>query len=110
MIEDFWVTILCLVVVPLVQQGIKLLREKQGVTLEKYQNQLVSFVLTVLMVLVTGDFAGLDVPVWSGDLVAYINGIVTVIGSAWLLVMATYEIVWDRLFVVVKLATRDKFS
>jgi hypothetical protein len=106
--EEFWSTILLLVVVPLLQQGIKLLQDKTGQPLEKYQNQIISFVLATGMVFLQGGFAGLAVPEWSGDAVSYVESLATVVGSAWVLVMASYEVVWDRLFKVVRLATADK--
>jgi len=108
--EEFLMSLLFLVVVPLVQQGIKLLKDKTGVSFVKYQNQLVSLVLSAVFVFLSGGFAGLSLPEWSGDILAYAEGSVVVIGAAWTAIMATYEVVWDRLFVTLKVATRDKLS
>jgi hypothetical protein len=100
--------LLFVVAIPLIQQGLKLLADKYGVTLVKWQNQLLAFGLTLVAFLVTGGVAGLVVPAWGGDIFAYVGAWVAQLGPVYAAVMALYEIVWDRLFVAVKFATLDK--
>ena len=108
--EEFWMSLLYLVVIPLVQQGLKLLQDYRGKPLDKLQNQFLSAVLAVIMAFLTGEFGNLSVPEWSGDLVSYVEGLLAVVGTAWAAVMLIYEVLWDRLFVTLKVATRDKLS
>ena len=114
-----WNTILLLVVIPVLHQLFKLYRDKTGKTLGKLANQAVSLALAVGFALLTGGFVGLGLPAlpaWGGDLVQFVNSLlvflgdlVTVVGLAWGAVMAVYEVVWDKLFQRVSLATADKY-
>jgi len=109
MIGEPWNTVLFLVAIPLIQQGLKLLSAKYGVTLNKLANQALSLVLSALFLVVSGSFAGVDLPAWDGDLVQFVGSLLAFVGVAWSLVMGLYELVWDRLFTKVNLATPDKY-
>ena len=100
---------------PFLQQGLKLLTEKFGLVLNKWQNQLLSLVLTVVFLLFTGGFPVLTLPIWSGDLMAYISTWVTLVGLTWGAVALSYEVIWDKLFTFasnklsgLRLVTKDK--
>lgn len=105
-----WNDLLLLVVIPIVQQLIKWISDATGYTFEKWLNQLISLVLAAVFAFLAGDFAGLDFPVWSGDLVEFIGNLLALAGAAWGAVMLMYEIIWDRLFTKIGFATKDKYS
>lgn len=111
-----WSNLLILVVVPIVQQILKLLSEKGGFVLSKWQNQLLALILSIGFGFVNGDFFGLGLPVWTGDLMNFIGQIVALIGGAWVLVSGIYETLWDRLFGLasrvkgLRLVTSDKMK
>lgn len=105
-----WNDLLLLVVIPVVQQVIKWISDKTGYTFEKWLNQAISLVLAGVFAFLAGDFAGLEVPVWSGDVISFVGGILALIGAAWGAVMLVYEVIWDRLFTKIGFATRDKYS
>ena len=109
MIAEPYNTILFLAVIPLLQQGLKLLAEKYGYTLNKLANQGLSLVLSLLFLIISGGFAGVELPAWNNDIVGFAGEIIAFVGVAWASLMAIYELVWDKLFVAVKLATSDKY-
>lgn len=109
MIAEPYNTILFLAVIPLVQQGLKLLAEKYGYTLDKLANQGLSLVLSAIFLVISGGFAGVELPAWEGDIIQFAGSIIAFVGVAWSSLMALYELVWDRLFVAAKLATSDKY-
>jgi hypothetical protein len=104
-----WNTVLFLVVIPLVQQGLKLLADKYGYTLNKLANQALSLVLAGVFLFLSGGFAGVEFPAWEGDLTAFVGALIGFLGVAWSSLMALYELIWDRLFTAVRLATKDKY-
>lgn len=113
-------TILFLVAIPLVVQLIKLYRDRTGNAIGKLGNQIISLVFTLAFTALSGGFAGLvwpALPVWSGELIlfigsmfAFVGGVASVIGASWGSMMVLYEVIWDRLFVAVGLATGDKYA
>ena len=109
MIAEPYNTILFLVAIPLIQQGLKLVSEKYGYVLGKLANQGLSLVLSLLFLIISGGFAGVELPAWNNDLVSFAGEIIAFVGVAWASVMALYELVWDRLFVAAKFATEDKY-
>ena len=109
MISEPWNTVLFLVAIPLIQQGLKLLSSKYGYTLNKLANQALSLVLSSIFLALSGGFVGVDLPAWDGDLVQFIGSLLAFIGVAWSLVMGLYELVWDKLFIKLNLATADKY-
>ena len=109
MLQEPWNTLLFLVAIPLIQQGLKLLADRYGFTLGKLANQALSLVLSIIFLLLSGEIAGFDIPVWGGDLVEFIGDLIAFFGVAWASVVALYELVWDRLFKIAKLATADKY-
>lgn len=117
--SEVWKTILFVVAIPLVQQFIKLIVDRRGgEPLGKLANQAISLVLAAVFFVLSGGIAGLHLPALPGcsDLVFCIGGyidfaseMVVVVGLAWGGLMAIYELVWDRLFVRINLATMDKY-
>jgi hypothetical protein len=113
-----WDTILFVVVIPLLQQLIKLIVDKAGEPLGKLANQIISLVLTLIFVALSGGFLGLEfpsLPAWNGDLILFLGAIATfigdlalLIGASWGSMMALYEAIYDRLFQNFGLATADK--
>ena len=107
--QEPWNTILFIVVIPVIQQLLKFVADKYGYTLNKLANQALSLVLSGIFLFISGGFAGLELPAWSGDLVAFVGDAIVLIGAGWATLMALYELVWDRLFTSLKFATQDKF-
>ncbi len=113
-------TILFLLAIPVVQQAIKMYRDKSGKTLSKLANQVVALVLTTGAVLLSGGFLGLAapaLPVLGGDLMVGVPAVleflaasVAYLGAAWAIISGLYEVVFDRLFTKIGFATADKFS
>jgi len=108
MIAEPYNTILFLVAIPLIQQALKLIADRYGYTLNKLANQALSLVLSAIFLVISGGFAGVELPSWGGDLVGFIGSLIAFVGVAWGSLMALYELVWDRLFVAVNIATADK--
>lgn len=113
-------TILFLIAIPVVQQAIKMYRDRNGKTLSKLANQVVALVLTAGAVALSGGFLGLSVPALpvlvDGDLmasvpavIAFLGASVAYIGAAWAIISGLYEVVFDRLFTRIGFATADKF-
>ena len=109
-----WLDILWMIGIPVIQQGLKLISEKFGVVLNKWQNQLLTLVLAIGVGLLGGDFLGLEWVGWGDDLMAFVGGNLETLAVAWALVSGLYEVIWDKLFVAVsrgstlRLTTRDK--
>lgn len=116
-----WNTILFLAVIPLVLQAYKLYKDKTGKTLSKVANQAISFALALIFVIFSGGFAGIifpALPVWNNDLIVFLGDVIVfgreflvVMTVAWGSLMALYEGIYDKLFVVFaggKFATADK--
>ena len=107
--EFNWNDLWFLVVIPVVQQVVKLIADRTGFTFPKWLNQTICFVLTAGLGLLTGSFAGLVLPVWSGDFMIFVGQLVAFIVATWGAVSILYEVVWDRLFTALKFATEDKY-
>ena len=73
MTPEFWETVFFFIVIPLLQQVIKLISDNYGYTFDKWLNQLIALVLGGLFAWATGGFLGIELPVWSGDLFQFIN-------------------------------------
>lgn len=117
--SEAWKTILFLVAIPLVQQAIKLIVDRRGEPLGKLANQLISLALAAIFFVLSGGIAGLDFPALPvcADVVGCVGGVIDFLGAlaaflavAWGSLMAIYEMIWDRLFTAVRLATADKYS
>lgn len=114
MLAEPWSTILFLIVVPLLLQGIKLYRDKVGKPLPTLAKQGISFVLAGAFVFLSGGFAGLNLPAFpafGGDLVGFLGALigyaaalVPVIGTAFGAIEALYAVIFKRLFPAVGLA------
>jgi hypothetical protein len=112
------VNVFLVVAVPWVYQVIKKYADKKGWVISKTTNQVITFAFAGILTLINGGFAGIDFPVfpvWSGELtpfisslLAYLGEFVAVLGLAWGALTASYEMVWDKLFVKLRLATTDK--
>lgn len=119
-LEEPWNTLLFLVAIPLIQQGIKLFMDKSGKTIGKLGNQIISLAMTLLFTALNGEFAGITwpaLPVFGDDLILFITdalefvGLLAVlIGASWGSMMVLYEAIWDRLFVARGYATEDKLG
>jgi hypothetical protein len=117
-LEEPWNTLLFLVAIPFIQQGIKLLRDKSGKTIGKLGNQAISLALTIAFVALNGEFAGITwpaLPVFGDDLILFITDALrfvgelsVLIGASWGTMMVLYEAIWDRLFTAAEYATEDK--
>jgi len=115
-----WNTVLFIVVIPLLQQAIKLYSEKTGKTIGKLGNQAISLVLALVFLFLAKGFAGIEIPslpMWGDDIpgmvnaiLAYVSEWVTLIGALWGSLMALYEVVYDRAFVAIGWATEDKYE
>src|SRR3989337_4085385 len=69
-------TILFLVLVPLIVQGIKVYRAKTGKEPPRLAIEIVSLVLSAVFVFLAGGFAAIVIPTlpaWGGDPAAYLN-------------------------------------
>lgn len=117
---DFWETLFFVILIPLIYQAIKKYKEKKGKSLTKSTNQIITLVITTAYAIVTGGFASIDkpgLPLWQGDVIQMIGDVLVFLGSwltiitvAWGTLMASYEGVWDKLFVFAKVATKDKLA
>lgn len=105
-----WEDVIFLVGIPVLQQILKLLRDRYSITFNKWQNQLLTLVLAGLFGYLVGDFAGVPMPRWNGDLMQLLGDIVAVIGSLWAIISALYEVVYARLFKPLKIATKDTYA
>ena len=103
-----WIDIIYLVGIPLVQQLLKLLTEKFGWVLVKWQNQLLTLVLATGVSLLGGELLEIAWCGWSNDLMAFIGCNLASIALAWACVSGIYELLWDKIFIVTKTATVDK--
>lgn len=108
--EFNWNDLWFLVVIPIVQQLIKWISDKRGYTFPKWLNQTICLVLAAGLGLLTGSFAGLTLPIWSGDVIDFISQLVVLVVAAWASVSLLYEVLWDRLFTALKVATADKYK
>ncbi|KKM64581.1 hypothetical protein LCGC14_1499960 [marine sediment metagenome] len=119
MLIEPWNTILFLVAIPLIQQAYKLYKDRTGRTLSKVANQTISFALALIFVIISGGFAGIIFPAlpnWNNDLILFLGdalvfarAFVVLMTVAWGSLMALYEGIWDKLFVLSNtFATVDK--
>ncbi len=127
MLADNIDTILFLVAIPVVQQLLKLWRDRSGRTIGKLGNQLITLGLAGGALLVSGGFAGIaapalpalipdDVVASVGNSLVFLGEGVAYLGLLWAAISGLYEVVWDRLFTLVSnktplnLVTADKLA
>lgn len=108
-----WVDVIYMFL-PLLQQGIKLVSEWLGHVMVKWENQLLTLVISVGIGLLGGDFLGVAWCGWEDDLIVFISCNLAAIGAAWVILSGLYEAVWDKLFQAaskikgLRLVTKDK--
>lgn len=120
-------TILFLVAIPIVQQLIKLYRDKKGKTIGKLGNQVIALVLAAGALALSGELFGIAAPVLPvmvpDDVLASVENSleflgegVAFLGVLWAIIAGLYEVVYDRLFKLVSektpltLVTADKLA
>jgi len=118
MLSEPWNTLLFILVIPLIQQAIKIWVDHGHPPLDKLANQAIALALTLLFIIPSGGFAGIAfpaLPVFVGDLIldlsavlTFVAAIVAVVGTAFGTLMALYEVVWSRLFQIARFVTADK--
>lgn len=106
-------SLLFLVLVPLLLQGIKLLRDKKGKTLGKLALQLGSLALAAAFTFLNKGFSGLAFPALpgaDGDVLLFAKDLIAVVGLGWASMSGLYELLFDRLFTRAGYATQDKYA
>jgi hypothetical protein len=112
-------TALFVFIIPWLMQGLKLLRDGKGIVLNKWQNQLLLYILAIIAVAFSGGFVLKlpPFPLWADDMTVYISGLFQFIQdllglalAAWATVSSAYELIWDRAFTALKLGTSDKYN
>ena len=98
MLVEPWNTLLVLVVVPLVVQVLKLLAAKLGKPIPSPAVQGIALVLSVAGLYLSGGFAGLQFPAYSGDIAGFIGGALLFVGAAWGPVELLYNVIYRSIF------------
>jgi hypothetical protein len=119
-IEEPWATLIFVLLVPVIVQGVKFVADKKGAVVAGYVSQGISILIAFGYVLVTGGFAALILPlfpVWGGDVVGFALGILTYAGEwAKLLLLAAgsieiaYRLVLKALMEKAGFATRAQIA
>src|SRR3990167_1757419 len=98
MIAEPWSTLLFLIIVPLLVQGVKWL----GVYLRKPVPvpavQLVAAALSGVFVYLNGGFAGLELPVYAGEIVSFVSAALTLLVAAWGPIELLYRVVFKAIY------------
>ena len=97
-------TIAFVIVVPIVVQLFRLLAVKLEKPIPIWAVQLVAGALSVAFIFLNGGFAGIAIPVYGGDPVAFVGAWFTLIVAAWGPVELLYRVVFKALFEKVGLA------
>ena len=115
-----WNTLLFGIGFPILIQGYKIWKDREGKAPSKLFLQAASFIVSGVFVYANGGFAGYTLPalpVWGDDLVAFLDGAITftreftvVVGLAFGAMMALYESVLKRLFEIVGFAAEAKVA
>lgn len=107
MLQEPWTTLLFLLVVPLIIQGIKIWREKPGKTIPAYAIQATLFGVSFVFIFFNEGVLGWALPVWGGeDLVGFISEWAKMISALFALTMALYEVVYKAVMEKIKFATK----
>ena len=104
MIPEPFATLLFFVVVPLAIQLLKLAANKLQKPLPEAVVQAVAFLISAAFVALSGGFAGIQLPVYSGDVVAYAGAVLALVPLVWGPIELLYRIVFKAIFEKVGLA------
>ena len=104
MVAEPWNTLLFLVLVPLIVQGLKLLAKKLGKPIPTIAVQALAAALSGVFVYLNGGFAGLDLPVYAGDPVSFVSAALTLLVTAWGPVELLYRVIFKALYEKIGLA------
>jgi len=83
---------------------VKLIAAKSGKPVPTWGLQVVAGALAVGFVFLNGGFAGLALPVYSGDPAGYISALIGLLVAAWGPVELLYQVIWKAIFEKVGLA------
>jgi len=98
MIAEPWNTVLFVVLVPLIVQGLKLLGQKLGNPVPTIAVQVLAAALSGVFVYLNGGFAGIELPVYAGDPVSFVTALIALLGSAWGPVELLYQILFKAIY------------
>ena len=96
--QEPWNTLLFVILVPVIVQAIKFAFDKAGKPIPVVAVQGIALVLSGAFVFLNGGFAGLALPVYAGDPVAFVSAALTLLIAAWGPVELLYRIVLKSLF------------
>jgi len=113
-ISEPWASLLVIVAVPVIVQGLKIYREKAGKEFSRPAAQAILFVLVIPFVWLGGGFVGLEVPALPTGTdpilllpmaLTWLQGTATVLAMAYAATMATYETISKAVFERAQFAT-----
>jgi hypothetical protein len=97
-IAEPWNTLLFLIVVPLLVQGVKWLGVYLGKPVPVIAVQFVAAALSGVFVYLNGGFAGLELPVYAGDIASFVSAALTLLVAAWGPIELLYRIVFKAIY------------
>jgi hypothetical protein len=98
MLQEPWATLLFVILVPVIVQAVKFGFDKAGKPISVPVVQGIALVLSAGFVFLNGGFAGLALPVYAGDPIAFVSAILTLLIAAWGPVELLYRVVLKALF------------
>ena len=98
MLPEPYLTILLVLVVPVVVQVLKLAAAKLGKPIATGIVQALAFIIAGAFVYLAGGLAGLELPVFSGDPVAFLGALLVLASAAWLPIKLLYDFVLGAIF------------
>ena len=98
MLPEPWNTLAFVILVPVIVQAIKLLADKLGKPIPVLGVQIVAAILAAGFVFLNGGFAGLSLPVYAGDPVAFVSALLALLVAAWGPVELLYRVFLKALF------------
>ena len=98
MLGEPWSTLLFVIAVPVIVQILKMVADKLGKPLPTVVVQLIAAGLAAGFVFLNGGFAGLDIPIYAGDPVAFVGAVLALLLAAWGPVELLYQVVLKSLF------------
>lgn len=98
MLAEPWNTIAFLIVLPLLVQLFKLAAAKLGQPIPVIVVQAIAAVLSGIFVYFNGGFAGLEIPVYAGDIATYVGSLLALLVAAWGPVELLYRVIFKAIF------------
>jgi len=98
MLQEPWATLLFVILVPVIVQAVKFAFDKADKPIPVGAVQGIALVLSGAFVFLNGGFAGLSLPVYAGDPVAFVSAGLTLLIAAWGPVELLYRVVLKALF------------